>query len=521
MLSMSHSRSKPVTTRLDSDIYVKTRSEEQSQIFRGNSSTLKTRIDSYKRNLITSRGLGKPLYDDQLMELVLKYANNQSAIRKEIDYLNRLVDEDGNLFSRNLKEYKKISSQLKGFISVNHKNFFWNQHYKLALKQVAEKLYFKGLKALKYHSDEDILNVLPKASTHSGFTYLLSGKRCKGDNIVGLTRKLCKHLEEVRDAKRLGIPNLIAFRTQASGEYDAQGNQTNTCKHKTRMVAMVDLVVIANELQFSHPFMSHFRDVRSFAGGKDDREIASIISDMRSRFKYHTSMDYSQFDQSISDWLIRDAFDLVRNCFVLEGEDTFKFECVVNDFINKDFLIDKGLVRSNKGVPSGSMFTQIIGSLVNQIVLHTYLNSIGSYGEMMVMGDDNLVFTRDEIDLDHLSSYVLHNFGLIINPSKSSQGSYKDDPEFLSRRWTSLGPTRAWQAVLSRMAFPERFRTYNDQVQPSLVLYAYYLTYKSVEEIIDVRKFISDYKLNRSEVLNVDSRYIPGVMAYIKEYELD
>lgn len=518
---MSRSQSKPVTTRLDSDIYCKARSEEQSQIFRGNSSTLKTRLNSYKRNLTQSRGLGKPLFDDQLMDLVYKYAYNPKSIHKEIDYLNRLIDKDGHLFSRNLKEYKKISNQLRGFLDVNHRNFFWNQYYKLALKQVSEKLYFKGLKALKYHSDEDILNVLPKANTHSGFTYLLSGKRYKGDNTVGLVRKLYKHLEEAKDAKRLGIPNLIAFRTQASGEYDAQGNQTNTCKHKTRMVAMVDIVVIANELQFSHPFMSRFKDVRSFAGGKDDRVIGSIISDMRSRFKYHTSIDYSQFDQSISGWLIRDAFNLVRNCFVLEGEDAFKFDCVVNDFIDKEFLIDGGLVRSSRGVPSGSMFTQIIGSLVNQIVLHTYLNSIGSSGEMMVMGDDNLLFTKSEIDLNHLSNYVKHNFGLIINPSKSSQGTFKDDPEFLSRQWTSLGPTRPWQAVISRMAFPERFRMYNDEVQPHLVLYAYYLTYKSVADIIDVRKFISDYRLNKAELLNVDSRYIPGVMAYIKEYELD
>jgi hypothetical protein len=517
----SRSQSKPVTTRLDSDLYYETRSEEQSQKFRGISSTLKTRLNSYKRNLTISRGLGKPLFDDKLIDLVFKYAKDIKSIHKEIDYLNQLVDQDGHKFSRNLKEYKKISSQLRGFVSDNHPNFFWNQHYKLALKQVSKKLNFEGLKALKYHSDEDILNVLPKANTHSGFTYLLSGKRCKGDNIVGLAKKLSKHLEEAREAKKLGIPNLIAFRTQASGEYDAQGKQTNTCKHKTRMVAMVDLVTIANELQFSYPFMSHFKDVSSFAGGKDDRVIGSIISDMRSRFKYHTSLDYSQFDQSISDWLIRDAFSLVKNCFNLEDEDAFKFDCVINDFIEKDFLIDKGLLRSSKGVPSGSMFTQIIGSLVNQLVISTYLNSIGSSGEMIVMGDDNLVFTNTEINLEHLSSYILHNFGLVINPSKGSQGTFRENPQFLSREWTPIGPTRAWQAVLSRMAFPERFRAYDDEVQPQLVLYAYYLTYNSVSDIIDVGKFISDYGLNKSGVFNVDSRYIPGALAYLREYELD
>jgi hypothetical protein len=514
-------KSKPVTTRLDSKLSLKAVSEDMSQYQRGKSSALNNRVKSYKKNLQRSRGLDSPLFDDRLMDLVYKYAKSPKSIKAEIDYLNTVVDSDGRRFSRNLKEYYKISDQLGGFMADNHRNFFWNQNYKLALKQVSAKLNFKGLKALQYHTDDDIVNVLPKANTHSGFTYLLTGKRNKGDNTVGLLMKLHKRLESAKTNRRLAIPNLIAFRTQASGEYDSQGKRTHTCKHKTRMVAMVDLVTIANELQFSHPFMSHFRDVISFAGGKDDRAIGSIISGYRGRYKYHATLDYSQFDQSISDWLIRDAFSLVKECFVLDEQDAFKFECVVNDFVTKDFFIDCGLVRSRKGIPSGSMFTQIIGSLVNQIVIHTYLNSIHGKGEMIVMGDDNLVYTKEELNLNHLSEYVKHNFGLVVNPDKSSQGRLQDDPEFLSRTWKSVGPTRAWQQVISRMAFPERFRDYSNEVTPSLVLYAYYLTYGSVSEVIDVQRFISDYGLNKAEVSRVDSRYIPGVMAYLKEYELD
>lgn len=518
---LSQNKSKPMTSSLDPNLYSKTVSEGKSIYRWGAPSTLDNRIRAYKKGLIRTTGYAKPLFDDKIIDLLLKYSRQPKEVNKVIDYLNQLTDEEGNKFSRNLKEYGKISSQLRGFVSDNHRNFYWNKNYKLALKQVSSSLRITGLKALRYHCDDDIKEVLPKANTHSGFTYLLSGKRCKGDNMDGLLLKMNKHLQKIKTDGFVSIPNLIAFRTQASGEFDSVGNRTNTCKHKTRMVAMVDLVNIANELQFSYPFMERFKHVVSFAGGKDDVVIGSIISGLRSRYKYHTSLDYSLFDQSISDWLIRDALKIVRDCFDVKDDEDFKFNCVIESFINKEFLIDKGILVSKKGIPSGSMFTQIVGSIVNQLVIQSYLNSKDLVGEMIVMGDDNLVFSNVQLDIKELSNYVKHNFGMEINPTKSTQGDRSTHPEFLSRVWSYVGPIRNWQSVVSRLAFPERFRDYSGEVKPYLVLYAYILTYRNIGEIMDVGRFILDHRLNKTEVRNVDSRYIPGVMSYLREYELD
>jgi hypothetical protein len=360
--------------------------------------------------------------------------------------------------------------------------------------------------------------------THSGWTYIESGLKEKGKNVEGSYRTFQNFKQSAVQEGSFKRPILIGFRTQASGEYEDDGTRTNTGKHKLRVVSMVDFNVIIAELMFAKPIQKFMSSQDFYAGGKDESEISSIITNWRVKYPRFLSIDYSSFDQTISSWLIEDAFEVIRSAFVMYPWQNKLFDVIVNDFIHKDFVLSEGILHSDKGVPSGSMFTQIIDTLVNWLVVNTYFNSINEKAEMIIMGDDNAIFTRATINIEDLASYIIKNFGLIVKTDdKSNEGNCRtDDVKFLSRYWRFDGQWRHPNQLLSRLLFPERKRVYDGEIGPQHVVYAFILTYRiGMEQLIDVRRFLHDYPISKKFVLNnVDSRYLPGALAYIKEYTL-
>lgn len=409
---------------------------------------------------------------------------------------------------------------LSRFGEQNHPSFQWNVNYQKAKKVLIENFSRLRLSEITYHDDASMISVLPKTDTHSGFSYLITGKKEKGENLNNIYRR---YVDEERMARRLGSfnkPILPGCRTQGSGAFNELGERTGDCKHKTRVISMVDMFVIFAELKYALPIQQAMANMDMYAGGKDPRQISSIITYMRQKYGYFISLDYSHFDQSISDWLIYDAFDVVKSAFTSVDEELFRV--IVDDFIHKNFVHSDGVLYSRKGVPSGSMFTQIIDSVVNVLMVTTYLNSFGTSGEMIVMGDDNLLYTKDRISVEAIASYITKNFGVTVNPDKTSHNDSSCDPEFLSREWRYNGQWRESNTVISKMLYPERYRNYRSgKASPVMVLFAYILTYPlTMGKIMDVSRFLSDNPNLRKDYIFdiVDSRYLPGGLAYIRDY---
>ncbi|KAK2579121.1 hypothetical protein KPH14_001292 [Odynerus spinipes] len=79
--------------------------------------------------------------------------------------------------------------------------------------------------------------------------------------------------------------------------------------------------------------------------------------------------DYSAFDSSVPAWLIRDVFQVIIKKYNLTGDDLRKFRLCINHFINIPVQNSNGRrFKKSHGIPSGSMFTNIIGSLVNMVI---------------------------------------------------------------------------------------------------------------------------------------------------------
>lgn len=506
-------------TRLDLSKQALTKLRSAEYLYNSLSAGSKHLLRKKTRDLTYTRGFD-PVFDKPCVEVVRAFARKDVDIESEIRYLNELKDVNDVPFSRSYWCYKDSSAAWNRFAEPDHSSFRWNRNYQQALEVTKCYISRWKLKPLEYMSDDDIYSALPKVNTHAGWTYILSGFKTKGENMENVYQRYSDLEREAKVTGTFGRPILPGTRTQASGEYDEWGNRTYSCKHKGRIVSMVDMLQIVGELKYAKPSQRLLSHVGWYAGGSTPTEQSIRISTMRARYPYFTSLDYSAYDQSISSWLIEDAFAILKSCFVSVDEKLF--EAIVHDFIHKDFVLDEGVLHSDKGVPSGSMFTQIIDSVVNMIVINTYFISIGVDSfDMYIMGDDNLIFHSKPVDIEHLTSYLAHNFGLVVNADKSSQGrSFYDDPEFLSRFWTNHGQWREPVQLLSRLAFPERFRSYRGDVKPQHVIYAFILEYGlGMQKLIDVNSFLLKYKIDKEFVLkHVDSRYLPGSLAYIREY---
>lgn len=479
----------------------------------------KRRLANFRSSLKADRDLRN--YDSDVDRLFSAYAYNVQEYMETKEYLRTLrSSKDGKLFSQGVKSYNEMFVALSRFGDNNHPSFQWNVNYQSAKRSLIEKFSRLRLSEIVYRDDESMVNVLPKTDTHSGFNYLITGKKEKGENLNNIYRNYSNEERKAKSSGSFNKPILPGCRTQGSGAFNEWGEKTGDCKHKTRVISMVDMYVIFAELKFALPIQNAMASMDMYAGGKDPRRISSIITYMRHKYGHFISLDYSHFDQSISDWLIYDAFDIIRSAF--EEVDEELFQIVVNDFIHKNFIHADGVLYSRKGVPSGSMFTQIVDSIVNVLMVTTYLNSFGTSGEMIVMGDDNLLYTRDKVSVDAIASYITKNFGVVVNADKTSSDTASHDPEFLSRVWRYNGQWREPHTVVAKMLYPERYRNYKSgRVRPELVLYAYILTYPlTMGKLMDISKYLSDFPyLRRDYVFDiVDSRYLPGGLAYIRDY---
>ena len=446
------------------------------------------RLAVYSKNL--SKDRDNHFFDDRMAAMIEEYAMNKGEVRKIRQYLKEIG------YSQSIYQYSLIESQLNRFTEPDHPYFGWNRHYIQAKSTLLQEVKHWNLEIVKYFGNESIRQTLPRTDTHAGWDYILTGKKKKGEY---LDRAFSEYTSKERKAREVGsfnTPILIGSRTQASGAFDHEGNYTYTFKSKSRLVSMVGLYVILAECRFAKPFQQRLGQTSWYAGGKDDVSISGTLAHMRSTHRYWSSIDYSHYDQSISSWLISDAFEIIKAAFG-PAFDAELLKIIQRDFVCKCFLDGHGnVVQSRRGVPSGSMFTQIVDSIINRLVIMTYLNSKG-YGkytyDMMIMGDDNIIFSDERIDLDDLASYLSHNFGLVVNADKSEQATRDTDPRFLSRTWTLSGRWRPDYELLAKLYYPERFRDYETERDCTSIIHSYIRTFQlGMNELIDVDRFMNE-----------------------------
>jgi hypothetical protein len=431
-------------------------------------------------------------FDDQARDVLVKYAVSPKSVLKEISYLDNLV-VDGKKFKRCRYSYKSLLDNIQGFFEPEKSSFEWNKHFQLAVEIIRNR-YPNNLQMLNYVTEEDIVKVIKKKDASAGWDKVLTGKGKKGmyfddGNILKFSREtesLAKEEGSFND------PILLGHRTQASGEYDEFGNRTNFFKEKSRPVMMISLRRVLAEQKFSTPINNWIKNYSYSAIGKFDKYISKWVHNCKSKFQSWLSLDYSKYDSTIPSWLLHAAFDVVEGMF--SSYDKELFTILRNDFIYKNIVLHDSVRFSSHGTASGSSFTALVNGICNEIITETWANALGYHLKYMIMGDDNLLFIKEVLNpkaVEQISSYISHNFGIIVNADKSTFGDCFGHPEFLSRTWVVEGPYRPFSHIISKICFPERKRPYWEPgVTPELVLYGYLLAYPAkVNKWFDSERF--------------------------------
>lgn len=489
------------------------------RIERGLTAAQNKRKIQYQASL--SEEKDRQIFDSDMKKYLLSVSSNPRKILEEISFL------DSNDWNQSHFKPDMIKEQYLRFSADNHPYFAKNLNFMAAKSKLEREVENWDLKTLRYFCDSDIERALPRKDTHAGFSFIETGLKSKGEYMEGIFQA---YVLEENKARKEGSFNkiiMIGTRTQASPPYNKKTgkrtvdyNEIQKSK-KSRLVSMEDIYLILAECKFANNFQKRLGLTDWYAGGKSDAQILHHVTDGRDNFRNWISIDYSAYDQSCSDWMIREAFDIIRLAYrkdLFWDEELFKI--VREDFIKKVFLTPDGLIESRKGVPSGSMFTQIIDSLINRLMIETYMiaKKIDRY-KMMIMGDDNIIFSNQELDLEDLASYLSHNFGVTMHPKKCDSGtSRQDDPYFLSRFWTRRGAYRRPEILIAKLCYPERFREYKRYgFTPAMIVQSYIESFPlGMKEFIDKEEH--DYRVHEERRKFGSAKYLTGLALYREMY---
>jgi hypothetical protein len=221
--------------------------------------------------------------------------------------------------------------------------------------------------------------------------------------------------------------------------------------------------------RFSKPIMENLSRKRPFVWGTRGFERGAIISEIECRYEYVYSIDFSKFDSTVPARMIDDAFRVARSHLELSEQDDELWRRYVNDFIHSRIIAPDGHVyQKHKGIPSGSAFTSVIGSIVNLILVsyiwHRVTGHELPHDRVLVMGDDVIVGSNARISKSQIASAACE-LGFVVSVEKTDIYHTSDETQDYTKRSHFLGyywlhglPNRPPKELIQRMVYPERHR---------------------------------------------------------------
>lgn len=281
------------------------------------------------------------------------------------------------------------------------------------------------------------------------------GPHFRRDTSAGVTFPGCKKgdvMEEIyHEARWLGHrmkqdgrakfnPTKVKFPPCLAGQ---RGGMSDASDPKTRLVWIYPAEMLAIE-GFYAPEMYHayMQDPLSpMLNGKSSQRLYTEWTVGLRDGEMLYGLDFSGFDTKVPAWLIRVAFDILRQNIhwdTFQGEKVSKrdaqkwrnvWDGMVWYFINTPILMPDGrMFRKYRGVPSGSWFTQMIDSVVNYILVD-YLTDCQQceIRALKVLGDDSAFRSCDPFSLERASRDA-ECVGMVLHPEKCD--ATKDPTQF-------------------------------------------------------------------------------------------
>lgn len=312
-------------------------------------------------------------------------------------------------------------------------------------------------------------------TTSPGFPWVHQGYHSKGDVLddpLGVA-KIHRVWDMIGRGVPWSLPDSLAYHRVVASPRE---------RTKVRPVWGYPVECIAEEARFFFPLIEYLRD-------KCNRDDAFYGLGLETALSGHTHLatsfrnscaklvmntDLSNFDAHVPAWEIRDVFAFFSDWFdfsrVRDSEGKVwdcnphqtarRWRAMVSYFINTKIRTPSGLrVQKRNGVPSGSMWTNVVDTFVNAVQSRTAAYRVTGYLPVKdyYYGDDGVIFLNvDRIDLDAFANELSETFGAILSVEKTILTDNVENIHWLGYFYRPGGPRRSLDFIIASTLFPER-----------------------------------------------------------------
>ncbi|AZT88594.1 RNA-dependent RNA polymerase [Penicillium digitatum partitivirus 1] len=304
-----------------------------------------------------------------------------------------------------------------------------------------------------------------RRDTSAGVSFMGSKKGDVMEEIYHEARWLGHRMKQNGRAKF--NPSKMRFPPCLAGQ---RGGMSEASDPKTRLVWIYPAEMLAIE-GFYAPEMYHaYMDdpLSPMLNGKSSQRLYTEWTCGLRDGEMLYGLDFSGFDTRVPAWLIRVAFDILRQNIrwdSFRGEKVSKrdaqkwrnvWDGMVWYFINTPILMPDGrMFRKYRGVPSGSWFTQMIDSVVNYILVD-YLAACQQceIRALRVLGDDSAFRSCDPFSLE-VASHDAECVNMVLHPKKCEKTKDPTAFKLLGTTYRNGRPHRETSEWFKLALYPE------------------------------------------------------------------
>nr|ASU63844.1 putative RNA-dependent RNA polymerase [Pepper cryptic virus 1] len=257
--------------------------------------------------------------------------------------------------------------------------------------------------------------------------------------------------EGIEHVIRTSVPDVGYTRTQLTDLLE---------KTKVRQVWGRAFHYILLEGLVAYPFIQTVMSHKTFIHAGQDPLISvpRLLSDVALNSKWIYSLDWSQFDATVSRFEIHAAFDIIRSYVDFPNYETEQaFEITRQLFVHKKVAAPDGYIyESHKGIPSGSYYTSLVGSIINYLRINYLWRLLTGHPPQQchTLGDDSLVGDNSYVNPQAIEE-AANKLGWHFNPDKTQYSTVPEEITFLGRTYVGGLNKRDLTKCIRLLVYPE------------------------------------------------------------------
>lgn len=326
------------------------------------------------------------------------------------------------------------------------------------------ELQFDIERQLKPISMEEASLRIPQ-NTNPGFPFIdIDPGHNKGEIIDKYFDKIKEEWEEIVTQRNYLMPDCAAYARSATSTSD---------KSKVRLVWAYPITMILAEAMFALPLADEMKEQKCFKNSAFGMEMMCGGMQFLNNQAMHAKAidpgckflmtDFTSFDASVPAWIIRDCFSIIRKKFDISSRPAYYANVlrrVEAYFINTPIRnADGRRFLKNHGIPSGTMFTNIIGTMCNFLISRYLIRSTTCKNPIfdVYFGDDALICLPGDatINMDNLAFQAKRALGVNLSADKSYWTNVIYNIHFLGY-YNSMGsPYKTDLDLFTAMIFPQ------------------------------------------------------------------